>query len=163
MASVNPLRALRASVAARLVRLIDYRVNERIRGEIRGDIHRLGAQDERADERLTEQEHCTVDHRRRLDALEEGLEKVRGDLRWTTGEVERLIPHVAAQEARLEDLRAKLALAPPAGKPQLVEARSLIEEVQRQHAQIRVRLTGIARYEERLRKLEEQVGVSAGE
>jgi chromosome segregation ATPase len=136
MASLNPLK-IRSRAAARVARMIDFR----LRGH---------------EERITEQEHCTVDHRRRLDALEAGLEQVRGDLRWTSAELDRLIPHVAAQEHQLENLRQKLAMVPPADKPELAEARSIVEEVQRQHAQVRVRLAAIARYEDRLRKLEDR-------
>ena len=88
--------------------------------------------------------------------FEAGLDRVRGDLLWTTGEVKRLIPHVAAQEAQLEDLREKFSLTPPSDDKQIAEARTLIEEIQRQHAQIRTRLSGIAMYEDRLRKLEER-------
>ncbi|MEU3274028.1 hypothetical protein ABZ639_24590 [Saccharomonospora sp. NPDC006951] len=155
MAPVNPLKLVREGFGDRLARLVDFRFDQRIRD------HAARVADH--DERITEQEHCTVDHRRRLAALESGLDKVRGDLRWTAGELERLIPHVAAQEAQLEDLRAKIAVTPSADGGQLSEARALIEEVQRQHAQIRVRLTGIAKYEERLARLEEQSSVNAGE
>ncbi|GAA1952805.1 hypothetical protein [Amycolatopsis minnesotensis] len=136
---------LRARASERLARLVDFRISGEVDG-LRTDL----------DPRLVEQEHCTNDHRRRLDALEEGLEGVRGDLRWVTAQVDRLIPHVAAQEGQLEDLREKIALVPPSDRPEATEARSLIEEVQRQHAQIRARLTGIARYEDRLRRLEDQ-------
>nr|WP_233520162.1 hypothetical protein [Prauserella sp. PE36] len=139
------MRALRQGAAARLARLVDFRIDDRMRGHVERIERHAG--------RLAEQE-------RRVADLAAELDRVRGDLRWTTGEVERLIPHVAAQEARLEDLRAKIALTPPADKAELAEARSLVEEVQRQHAQVRVRLTGIARYEERLRKLEDRAGAS---
>lgn len=145
MTSTNPLALLRARLGDRLARLVDFRVGELTRGRL--DDH---------EERITEQEHCTVDHRRRLDELEAGLERVRGDLLWTTGEVQRLVPHVAAQEAQLEDLRERIALTPPGDDKQAAEARTLIEEIQRQHAQIRVRLAGIVRYEDRLRALEEE-------
>ncbi|RZQ62028.1 hypothetical protein [Amycolatopsis suaedae] len=138
----------RRRAAARLARVVDFRLNERV--------HPL-------EQRLRHQEDCTDDHRRRLDALEAGIEQLRGDLRWTDNELERLMPHVAAQDARIESLREQIALVPHADKPELAEARSLIEEVQRQHAQIRVRLTGIARYEHRLRALEEQAAVTVGE
>ncbi|MFF5991447.1 hypothetical protein [Prauserella flavalba] len=142
---MNPLRVLREGAAARLARLVDFRIDDRMRGHVERIERHAG--------RLAEQE-------RRVADLAAELDRVRGDLRWTAGEVERLIPHVAAQEARLEDLRAKIALTPPADKPELAEARSLVEEVQRQHAQVRVRLTGIARYEDRLRKLEDRAGAS---
>lgn len=154
MATLNFL-AMRSRAADRLARLIDFRIDEKLKEC--GDVRSL-------DGRTTELEHCTTDHRRRLDALEAALEHVRGDLRWTSGEVKRIIPHVAAQEDRIETLRAKLAIVPPVeDEKEVAEARSLIEEIQRQHAQIRVRLTGIALYEERLRRLEEQAKVTAGE
>ncbi|EIE97178.1 hypothetical protein [Saccharomonospora glauca] len=146
MTSTNALAMLRARLGNRLARFVDFRIGELTRGRL--DNH---------EERITEQEHCTVDHRRRLDALEAGLDRVRGDLLWTTGEVKRLIPHVAAQEARLEDLRERISLTPVSDDKQAAEARTLIEEIQRQHAQIRVRLSGIARYEDRLRVLEEKM------
>ncbi|SFQ44127.1 hypothetical protein SAMN05421810_107193 [Amycolatopsis arida] len=141
------LGRVRRLVATRLANMVDFRINERVRP---------------LEERVTEQEHCTVDHRKRLDAVEGGLEHVRGDIRWIQNELDRLMPHVAALEDRLETLRERLAVVPPADEPEVAEARSLIEEIQRQHAQIRVRLTGIARYEDRLRKLEERLASSNG-
>ncbi|WP_197319407.1 hypothetical protein [Saccharomonospora sp. NB11] len=145
MTSTNPLSLLRSRLGDRLARFVDFRIGDMTRGRL--DDHEA---------RITEQEHCTIDHRRRLDELEAGLERVRGDLLWTSGEVQRLIPHVAAQEAQLEDLRERFSLVPPSDDQQVAEARTLIEEIQRQHAQIRVRLAGIARYEDRLRVLEER-------
>ncbi|MEC3975695.1 hypothetical protein [Amycolatopsis sp. H20-H5] len=135
------VQKLRTNLTARFAKLVDFRVEERVHG---------------FDDRIDELEHATADHRRRLDEAETNLEAARGDLRWTTAQVDRLIPHVAAQEAQLETLRESLALVPPADKPQIAEARSLIEEIQRQHAQIRVRLAGVARYEDRLRRLEDE-------
>lgn len=135
------VQKLRSGVIGRIARLIDFRIDERLRG-----LHG----------RVNELEHATADHRRRLDSAESGLEHARGDLRWTRAELDRLIPSVAAQEAQLEDLRESLSLPVHADKPELAEARTLIQEIQRQHAQIRVRLAGIARYEDRLRRLEDQ-------
>lgn len=154
MATLN-LMALRSRAADRLARLIDFRISEKV-APVEDHTRRVEDHTRSLDERVTEQEHCTIDHRRRLDALESNLERVRGDLQWTSGEVHRLIPHVAAQEDRIESLRSKLALEPRAEEPKdIAEARSLIEEIQQQHAQIRVRLSGIAMYEDRLRTLEE--------
>jgi len=129
-------------VTSRLARIIDFRIDDRTRGLA---------------DRVNDLEHATADHRRRLDSAEHGLEQARGDLNWARAELDRLIPHVAAQEGRLETLRESISLVPRADTPQIAEARTLIEEIQRQHAQIRVRLAGIARYEDRLRKLEDQV------
>lgn len=125
---------------SRIARVIDFRIDQRL-----GDLNH----------RVNDLEHATADHRRRLDHAERSLEEARGDLRWNRAELDRLIPHVAAQEARLADLRESLSLTPRADGPELAEARTLIEEIQRQHAQIRVRLAGISRYEDRLRKLED--------
>lgn len=136
--------SLRFRLFGKLVRFVDFRVAEGQRG---------------VEARVLEQEHCTNDHRRRLDALETGLRNVEGDLRWTRSELDRLMPHVAAQDGRIEDLREQLNRAPSADTAEQAAARSLIEEIQRQHAQIRVRLAGIARYEDRLRKLEDQPNV----
>ncbi len=125
----------------RIVKVIDFRIEERTRV--------LAS-------RVNDLEHATADHRRRLDNAEHSLEQARGDLRWTRAELDRLIPHVAAQEGRLESLRESISLVPNADAPQIAEARTLIEEIQRQHAQIRVRLAGISRYEDRLRRLEDR-------
>ena len=135
------VQKLRNGVFGRIARLIDFRIEERTRG---------------LSERVNNLEHATADHRRRLDAAEGGLEQARGDLRWTRAELDRLIPSVAAQEGQLEDLRESLSLPVHADKAELAEARTLIQEIQRQHAQIRVRLAGIARYEDRLRRLEDE-------
>jgi chromosome segregation ATPase len=132
---------LRQRVVDRVVGFIDFRVKE-------------GLQDH--ERRIDHQEHCTDDHRRRLDEAEAALREVRDRLHWTANEVERLIPHVSSQESQLEALRQKLTVVPAADEPELTAARSLIEEIQREHAQVRVRLTGIAQYEDRLRKLEAQ-------
>lgn len=142
------VQKLRSGVIGRIARLIDFRIDERLR-DLNGRVNDL--------------EHATADHRRRLDGAESGLEHARGDLRWTRAELDRLIPSVAAQEAQLEDLRESLSLPLHADKPELAEARSLIQEIQRQHAQIRVRLAGIARYEDRLRRIEDTITVPAGE
>ncbi|MFJ4104917.1 hypothetical protein LCL61_05710 [Amycolatopsis coloradensis] len=142
------VQKLRSGVIGRIARLIDFRIDERLR-DLNGRVNDL--------------EHATADHRRRLDGAESGLEHARGDLRWTRAELDRLIPSVAAQEAQLEDLRESLSLPVHADKPELAEARSLIQEIQRQHAQIRVRLAGIARYEDRLRRIEDTITVPAGE
>ncbi|KFZ83264.1 hypothetical protein ED92_05010 [Amycolatopsis sp. MJM2582] len=142
------VQKLRSGVIGRIARLIDFRIDERLR-DLNGRVNDL--------------EHATADHRRRLDGAESGLEHARGDLRWTRAELDRLIPSVAAQEAQLEDLRESLSLPVHADKPELAEARSLIQEIQRQHAQIRVRLAGIARYEDRLRRIEDSITVPAGE
>ncbi|MEV8606398.1 hypothetical protein AB0383_00315 [Amycolatopsis sp. NPDC051373] len=138
------VQKLRSGLFNRIARLIDFRIEERMRDTVRDLNHRVN-----------DLEHATADHRRRLDAAESSLERARGDLLWTRAELDRIIPHIAAQEAQLETLRESMALVPRADSAEIAESRSLIEEIQRQHAQIRVRLAGIARYEDRLRRLED--------
>jgi hypothetical protein len=53
-------------------------------------------------------------------------------------------------------LRQKIAAVPAADQPQVDEARSLIDEIRREHSQIRARLSAVAQYEDRLRKLEDR-------
>jgi chromosome segregation ATPase len=137
----NLADAARSRIVDRVVRFVDFRVKEGLQA---------------IERRMDHQEACTDDHRRRLDEAEAALRDTRDRLHWTANEVERLIPHVSAQESQLEALRQKLTVVPAADEPELAAARSLIDEVKREHAQIRVRLTGIAQYEDRLRKLEDK-------
>lgn len=139
-----PFTKFRNLFGSRIARLVDYRLEERTRGVLQD-----------FETRIDELEHCTTDHRRRLAESDEKLESALGDLRWIRGELDRMIPHVAAQEEQLETLREKLAMTPRANDAEALEARSLVEEIQRQHAQVRVRLAGMARYEERLSRLED--------
>jgi predicted nucleic acid-binding Zn-ribbon protein len=124
---------LRARLAARFERSLAWRVEDQLRPLW---------------ERLDEQQ-------RRIDELNGRIDHVHGELRWTAGEVERIVPQVAAQEAQLESLREKLTAVRAGDSTEIAEARSVVEQVRREHAQIRVRLTGIARYEDRLRALED--------
>jgi hypothetical protein len=129
----------------RLGRLIDWRIGERIPPE------RLDGYDRRLDEALRQ----LFQERSRLDELISRVNGFHDRAEWTASQVERVVPQVASQEAELESLRAKLVVSSAADLTDVDAARSLIDEVRREHAQVRVRLTGIARYEERLRRLEE--------
>ena len=108
----------------------------------------------------------TVDER--CDALAGDVRRLEDELRRVSGElaelreqhgrvsfdVDRLGPHVAALEIRIAD-RGRAEGPVEVGSPEDVpEARRLLDEVVREHERIRVRFSGIARYEERLRKLE---------
>ncbi|MGX7823593.1 hypothetical protein ACTG9Q_00720 [Actinokineospora sp. 24-640] len=130
---------LRKRLSDRLARLIDFRIEQR-----------LVPVDRRIDEQGHHHGACIDDHRRRLDEVE----RLQG---WTANELERVIPQVASLEARLAAVDDLLAGTPVADGAELGQARSLIEEIRREHAQIRVRLTGVAQYEERLGRLEDQV------
>lgn len=137
---------IRRGVSLRLGRIIDRWVDMRLP-------HDLLAEHSR---RLDEQHHELERIRQRVDELTDRLGHVQTRADWTANEVERMIPHVAAQESQMESLREKVALLPPPEPAEIDTARSLIDEVRREHAQIRARLTGIARYEERLARLEER-------
>jgi chromosome segregation ATPase len=136
----------RAIVSDRIKRLIDFRIDDTVGMERLEHYYRVV--DELGDE-----------HRegvRRLADLERRFGDVEKVQRWSANELERIIPQVAAQEAQLESLREKISAVPAADQPQVEQARSLIEEIQREHSQIRVRLTAVAQYEDRLRKLEDR-------
>jgi hypothetical protein len=93
--------------------------------------------------------------------LEDGLRRVSDELAQlreqhgrVSFDVDRLGPHVAALEVRIAD-RERAEGPVEVGSPgDTAEARRLLDEVVREHERIRVRFSGIALYEERLRKLE---------
>lgn len=75
-------------------------------------------------------------------------------------ELNRIAPQLAALETKVEDLRQVLEATPRVDGPDdLVQARSLVETIQREHQQIRLRLSAVTTYEERLRRIEEQLGL----
>lgn len=90
---------------------------------------------------------------RRLAKVEELVPTVRGHDR----DLARIGPQVAALEERMEALRLA-ADAPVVDERDVPEARSLLAEVRRLHQQVRVRVTSLVRYEERIRQLEERLG-----
>lgn len=75
-------------------------------------------------------------------------------------ELNRVAPQLAALEAKVEDLRQRLERAPRVdGDGDLDAARTLVDAIQREHEQIRVRLSAVTTYEERLRRIEEHLGL----
>ncbi|MGH3670302.1 MAG: hypothetical protein ACRDSH_06660 [Pseudonocardiaceae bacterium] len=146
---MRPFPGIRRRISHRIARLIDYRIDQRVPPEqLAGYPRRLADLDHRVGQRLAELEH-------RLDGL-------RGELDSMRNELDRIIPHVASQESALQALRDQLDTVPAADSAQIHQARSLIDEIRREHAQIRVRLSGIAHYEVRLRRLEDLSIPSAG-
>jgi hypothetical protein len=110
--------------------------------------------------RRTVDERCDVlagDVRRledELRRLSDGVAELREAHGRVSFDVDRLGPHVAALEVRLAD-RERADGPVEVGSPEdLTEARRLLDDVVREHERIRVRFSGIALYEERLRKLE---------
>lgn len=76
-----------------------------------------------------------------------------------TFDVDRLSPAVAALEVRAERLSSELADRSPdaPASDDGTTARDLLREARREHEQVRVRLSAIAAYEERLRRIESAV------
>lgn len=84
------------------------------------------------------------------------LDRQHGRLAVLEREIARIGPQLAALEARFEDLRQSLET--PRHEPgEQDEARTLVAEVRREHERVRARISAAARYEERLRQLEEKV------
>lgn len=147
------LFGLRRLVSDRIGRLIDWRINDRIPLERLDEFYRTVDEHRRL---VQEHEEATREHRRRIEDTERRFVELERLQRWSANELERIIPQVAAQESQLESLRQKISAVPAADQPQIDEARTLIDEIQREHSQIRVRLTAVAQYEDRLRKLEDR-------
>jgi chromosome segregation ATPase len=150
LSNIRNLWGARQIVSDRVKRLIDYRINERV------PLEQLKHYYTKID-RLADEYHESVgDLRGRLDDLARRFDEVERLQRWTANELERIIPQVAAQESQLESLREKITAVPAGDQSQIDESRSLIDEIRREHAQVRVRLTAVAQYEDRLRKLEDR-------
>lgn len=97
--------------------------------------------------------------RGRIEKLEKGAKGNAKEAEFYVREINRVSPQLAALESKVEDLRQALS-TPSVGSPEeLVEARSLVEEIRAEHTRIRVRLSAVTTYEERLRRIEEKLGL----
>lgn len=150
---LHNLFGARQIVSDRVKRLIDFRIDEKISRERLE--HHYDKVDRLAQEHV-EHVESVEDLHRRMDELGRRFDDMARLQRWSANELERIIPQIAAQESRLESLRENVGAVPAADRPQVDEARSLIDEIRRKHSQIRVRLTAVAQYEDRLRKLEDR-------
>jgi uncharacterized coiled-coil protein SlyX len=81
------------------------------------------------------------------------LDRLCGRVAWTENELRRMSAHLAALDERLAAVERPTA-APEPGEVGQDEARSLVREIRDEHARVRARLTVIARYEERIGRLE---------
>jgi prefoldin subunit 5 len=158
----SPLSGARQVVSDRVKRLIDFRISERV------PFDRIDHYCDRVDGLAHEHRESTEDLRGHLAELSGRFDELTGRFaeltrrfdevdrlqRWSANELERVIPQVSAQESQLESLREKISAVPVGGRPEVDDARSLIDEIRREHGQIRVRLTAVAQYEDRLRSLE---------
>jgi predicted nucleic acid-binding Zn-ribbon protein len=89
-----------------------------------------------------------------LRRLSDGVAELREQHGRVTFDVDRLGPHVAALEVRIADRERAEGPVEVSSPEDVPEARRLLDDVLREHERIRVRFSGIALYEERLRKLE---------
>ena len=87
------------------------------------------------------------------------LDRQHGRILRTEHDLMRIGTQVAALESRVENLRERLDLGAPAPGEPGDEARSIVEEMRREHERVRVRISAAVRYEERLRQLEERLAV----
>jgi chromosome segregation ATPase len=147
---LHNLFGARQIVSERVKRLIDFRIDEKISQE------RLEHYYEKVERLGQEHVESVEDLHKRMDEFGRRFDDMERLQRWSANELERIIPQIAAQESRLESLRENIDCVPAADRPQVAEARSLIDEIRREHSQIRVRLTAVAQYEDRLRKLEDR-------
>lgn len=138
------LLGVRSLISDRIKHVIDFRIQEKVRldhlSELFSRVDRLDAEARPG----------------RIDDLDRRFSDVERIQRWSHSELERIVPQIAAQESQLEALRQKIAAVPASDQPQVDEARSLIDDIRREHSQIRARLTAVAQYEDRLRKLEDR-------
>ncbi|WP_456996677.1 hypothetical protein [Geodermatophilus sp. SYSU D00805] len=122
-----------------------------VRAEFRAELHALRRHvDERFDVLAADLRRVHDDLRRVADELR----SLRDHYGEVTFDLNRLGPQVAALEVRIADRERPDGPVEVGSENDLTEARRLLDDVVREHERIRVRFSGIALYEERLRKLE---------
>ena len=143
--------AIRTEPALRGVRERVEHVDADVRAQLRSELDGVRRHvDERCDALAGEVRRIEDELRR----LSDGLAELREQHGRVSFDVDRLGPHVAALEVRIAD-REHAEGPVEVGTPEDVpEARRLLDDVVREHERIRVRFSGIALYEERLRRLE---------
>ncbi len=126
-------------------------VRDELRAELQAGLDALRRTvDERCDA-LAGEVHRLEDELRRVS---DGLAELWEHHGRVSFDVDRLGPHVAALEVRIADRERAERPVEVGGPEDTTEARRLLDDVVREHERIRVRFSGIALYEERLRKLE---------
>lgn len=96
----------------------------------------------------------------RIEKTEQRTQSTAKDAELHVREVNRIAPQLSALEAKVEELRQVLEAAPRIeGSGDVEVARSLVDEIRAEHARIRVRLSAVTTYEERLRRIEEKLGL----
>ena len=101
----------------------------------------------------------------RLGSLADALRQVRaqrGRIADLERELARVSPQLAALEERVEQLTQRVGTAALAVAPEdETEARALLDEVRSEHARVRARITAATVFEERLRVLEDRLGIDS--
>lgn len=107
--------------------------------------------------RADEQVAAHVGHlHERLDEMNRRLDEIGHENFWTAEEMRRVAPQVSALEVRLEDIR-QANETPTGSADELAEARSIVEDVRREHDRAKTRLASASWYEDRIRQLEDRV------
>lgn len=127
------------SVVGRIDKAMRWRADEQVRQHLAGMNDRLDSLE------------------RRLDEFGQRLDKIGHDNFWTAEEMRRVAPQVAALDSRLEDLRQGMHPPVSGSVEEIEQARNVLDEVRREHERVRARLTAVAWFEDRLRKLEDQL------
>ena len=92
----------------------------------------------------------------RLEAMQRRLDEIGHENFWTAEEMRRVAPQLSALELRVEDMR--IAFETPGGTPdELAEARTIVDDVRKEHDRAKARLYSASWYEDRLRQLEDKV------
>lgn len=155
-------RRFDAAVHHRVDRQLDERIAD-LRGRLDEAHHRVGEAERRLGDlegRMGEMTGAVEETRHRSREISDGYDRTHGDFMWSRGEIDRMMPQLAALERRLEDLRLAFdqqvhALAPASPE----QAEKLLVEARAEHERARLKLELASHYEERLRRLERETGV----
>lgn len=106
-------------------------------------------------DRLESQRRRLDTQAERLDRQHERLAAIEQQLGQLTTVYQVLEHQMASLEVRMEQLeRVADGSTPDSTEPERVEARALVDEIREEHRRIRARFGVVARYEERIRRLE---------
>lgn len=135
--------------------LLDHlRSRLRLGGSGRGEVAALSAEVARLRAEVARSESSDVARR---------LSKFRRELTMLQQDYERLARHLAATETRLELLADGLDAPSYEGDDaDHAQARALVDEIRREHEQIRVRFQVVTAYEERLGRVERTLSEGRG-
>ncbi|SDC75978.1 hypothetical protein [Actinokineospora iranica] len=164
---VDRLRDTARLVGGPVWRRLRPRIEAIAREQIAPVAHDAGRRnDELAHELTALRDTVRDDLMGRVEALDHRLGEVGAAVDWLGNEQRRMAPQLAALESRLAELEHRAGRAIPsmdADPPELGSGLdsgldsvlSLVEEIRMEHARVRARLGLVARYEERIARLED--------